>query len=141
MLAELAIVAVQGVSTVLTDRFLNRGDTSASIRSVLTDLAEIKELQAQDRATLVELRHLTARVLARTDGLEISRREICFVPTPNTPDVHAALLNLELEISRLEAEIHPPVAQAHIRSDARASIFYQLDEEIANLRSGRETGR
>ncbi|WP_044855261.1 hypothetical protein [Amycolatopsis orientalis] len=147
MLTELAIAAVQGVSTVLADRFLNRGETSASIRSVVGDVAEIKELQAQDRSTLVELKHLLAQVLERTDGLEVRSRKIRFVPSQSTPDVHAALLNLDLEISRLGAQAHAPVeeetpvGEARARVDDAASIFYQLDEEIADLRRDGEAGR
>lgn len=106
----------------------------------------MREMQSRDRATLIELKHLMTLVLERADGLEVHRREIQFTPTENTPDAQAALLNLDLEIEKLRMGVPDPVgveqpaeravAVAPSRVSDPSSIFYQLDEEIAELRRG-----
>jgi len=146
VLTELMIAAIQGVSSVLTDRFITRRERSVTIRAVVDDVAAIKEIQARDRATLIELKHLMAQVLERADGLEVRRRKIQFTPTERTPDVQGALLNLDLEIDRLRTNFAGPAGDGRSdggtppdvrgRASDPSSIFYQLDEEIAELRRG-----
>ncbi|MGH3768067.1 MAG: hypothetical protein ACRDTX_23455 [Pseudonocardiaceae bacterium] len=150
MLFELMLAAMQGVSTALADRFIQGRESSATIRSIVGDVAAIKELQAQDRASIIEFKHLLTRVLERADGLEVHHRKVVFVATTQTPDVESALMNLDLEISRLRLGAHDsahrpgdrtPAVDTRTRAADPSSIFYQLDEEIAELRRGPGDGR
>jgi hypothetical protein len=153
VLVELVIAGMQGVSQALAERFIRGRETSASIRSVTSEVAAIRELQARDRDSLIELKHMLAKALERTDGLAVHRRKVVFTPTERTPDPQAAILNLDLEISRLRAEAGElpgnPAGEAgngteallESRATDPSSIFYQLDEEIAELRQNGGEGR
>lgn len=151
VLTELMIAAIQGVSSVLADRFIAKRENSATIRSVVEDVAEIKNIQTRDRSTLIELKGAMALVLERTDGLEVRRRKIQFKPTGQTPDVQSALLNLDLEIEKLRTTVSGAVGDgadgekspvdSRGRSSDPSSIFYQLDKEIVDLRRGEGDGQ
>lgn len=143
---ELTIAAMQGFAQALAERFIRGRENSVALRSVVGEVEAIKKLQASDRDGLNELKRLLEQVLDRADGLEVRRRKVVFRPTEQTPDVEMALLNLDLEISKAcapQQEPPGPATAAELASRAQdpSSIFYQLDEEIAFLRRGKEDPR
>jgi hypothetical protein len=143
VITELTLAAMQGVAQALAERFIKGKATSAAIRSVVKDVEAVKELQTQDRASLDELKVLLALVLENADGLEVHRRKVVFVATRETPNVESALLNLDLEISKLRlggvvaGTSRDSVQELQSRATDPSSIFFQLDEEIAHRRSSR----
>lgn len=145
MLETIMVAILQGASQALTERFIRGRDTSATVRSLVADVEHIREAQDENHRTVTELTQILAEVVERTDGLEIHGQEVILAPTERTPDAESALLNLDLEISRLRLESRDdshlsgaddsPTAAAEPESTIRnLSIFDGLDEEISRLR-------
>ncbi|MET8866248.1 hypothetical protein ABZW11_25210 [Nonomuraea sp. NPDC004580] len=150
MLAELGIGIIQGAAQALTDRFIKGRETSATIQSLIDEVADIKEIQARDRASLADIHRQLAQILDYTSGLAVQQNTVVFTPTSDAPSVEYALANLDLEISRLRHALvsrtdnspdqgdSAPNVSVHTSQNDPSSILYRLDEEIANLRQGTE---
>ncbi|MFC5816637.1 hypothetical protein [Nonomuraea harbinensis] len=141
MLAELGIGIIQGAAQALTDRFIKGRETSATIQSLIDEVAEIKELQARDRESLADIQRQLAQIIDYTSGLAVQQSTVVFTPTPDAPSVEFALANLDLEISRLRHALLNGTGDPQKSQNDPSSILYRLDEEIEHLRQDTEGDR